>query len=878
MPSKLGGLPDLSYGPVTLDQAPVAYNPHAGDIWNTLADTAEGLQKKFQPQLDEIAANQGTASVTRDAQGKLQVTPRRVVLTEADQAYENAAHLKYMSEAALDAQTQLGQLRQQHANDPDGFASSLDGLIAGATKNAPPEFQAPITQMMLRDGGAIHQDLVNAKLANSAETAARSVSALYDANSNTLLDYAFQNKMTDPRAQDLLKQQIDLIRAQTGNPLFKMDQLQADLKIKDLQSALTAQGITGNAIAIYTQNPSLPPADVITKAVNELRDPALGLSPAEIASYESRIRQSISEVHAITWQKLTELKQAAEYRLDDAQQAALATGDYSKVISREEISAAYADNPQRAAQIIGKLDAASHIYSVRKSVALATPQQLAVMERQLNPANSGTVPSGFDAMWSQFTAPREGGYTPADSNGAPANFGINQAANPDIDVKNLTPAQAAKIAKDRYWTPSGAGSLAPELAAVQFETAFNMGVPAAKKLLAQSGGDVNTYLALREKRYRDIAAKDPSKAANLPVWLARNADLKNLISGGDVANQAHVYDAFADAVTRRNTMLAKDPAAYVLSARPEIGQAMGSKDPATVQNGVRALLTWQRDIGAQQPRILDRATTSAIVSQFKNPPDAKNPAQNMLGIVNALELRYGQYYPQVMAELRRAGMPSEAIALAQMKDDPVVAWRFADAINSGRDNLRKVITDPGEIDKSVNQALAPLFRTFIGRDGSGTAMAQWSEATQLYAYKLAAEGVADPARQAFQEVIGKHYTFTSSYRVPAGIDPDAVEKGGSQILQEIPTERFKAEQSLRDPRLTPETRQLMSAQILRGRGVWLNLPNDDGLYLAWPQENGFVPAHYADGKLIQFSWGQLTGAAGRGQAREPVLRDEMYTK
>jgi hypothetical protein len=146
-------------------------------------------------------------------------------------------------------------------------------------------------------------------------------------------------------------------------------------------------------------------------------------------------------------------------------------------------------------------------------------------------------PSGFDAHYANFVAPHEGGYTASDGNGAPANYGINQKANPDLNVAQLTPEQAKQVYRDRYWTPSGADKLPPALQAIQFDTAVNMGVGTAKQLLDQSGGDPQKYLQLRAQRYQQIAQANPSKASSLPVWLQRNNDLAQYVSTLGTASQ-----------------------------------------------------------------------------------------------------------------------------------------------------------------------------------------------------------------------------------------------------------------------------------------------------------------------------------------------------
>lgn len=142
-------------------------------------------------------------------------------------------------------------------------------------------------------------------------------------------------------------------------------------------------------------------------------------------------------------------------------------------------------------------------------------------------ASGGAADGSFDTFHRNFLAPVEGGYAASDGrSGAPVNFGVNQKANPDLDVKNLTPEQAKTIMRDRYWKRSGADKMPPRLAEVHMDTAVNMGVGAAAKLLKQAGGNVERYLDLREKRYREIGGPD------LTNWLNRNERLRSYVTGG----------------------------------------------------------------------------------------------------------------------------------------------------------------------------------------------------------------------------------------------------------------------------------------------------------------------------------------------------------
>jgi hypothetical protein len=157
------------------------------------------------------------------------------------------------------------------------------------------------------------------------------------------------------------------------------------------------------------------------------------------------------------------------------------------------------------------------------------------------PAASG---SSFDTVMG-FIFKKEGGYNANDGNG-PVNFGINQAANPDIDVKSLTKDGAKTLYQKRYWDKIGGDNLSPGVALMAMDAAVNQGVPFAKRILAESGGDINKMAALRAEHYRSLVENEPARYGRYAkVWASRLADATaqaNAAGGGagvgnlDVAN------------------------------------------------------------------------------------------------------------------------------------------------------------------------------------------------------------------------------------------------------------------------------------------------------------------------------------------------------
>jgi hypothetical protein len=99
-----------------------------------------------------------------------------------------------------------------------------------------------------------------------------------------------------------------------------------------------------------------------------------------------------------------------------------------------------------------------------------------------DPASPGAAttaaPGGFDHAVEHVLA-NEGGYAARDMNGAPVNFGINQKANPGVDVKEPDRDQAKQIYHDKYWVPSGAESLPANMQAPT--STFTFATPSSRR-------------------------------------------------------------------------------------------------------------------------------------------------------------------------------------------------------------------------------------------------------------------------------------------------------------------------------------------------------------------------------------------------------------
>lgn len=131
------------------------------------------------------------------------------------------------------------------------------------------------------------------------------------------------------------------------------------------------------------------------------------------------------------------------------------------------------------------------------------------------------------------------GYNAADPSGG-SKYGVLQSTYtawlrknglPSKNIKDITLTEVANIYRSEYWQASGAPSLPYDLASLHFDSAVNMGVGTAKRLLAASGGDLQRYIAARQAEYRAIAQRNPSLGKYLNVWLNRAASFAGSTAG-----------------------------------------------------------------------------------------------------------------------------------------------------------------------------------------------------------------------------------------------------------------------------------------------------------------------------------------------------------
>lgn len=100
-------------------------------------------------------------------------------------------------------------------------------------------------------------------------------------------------------------------------------------------------------------------------------------------------------------------------------------------------------------------------------------------------------------------------------------YGISQRAYPDLDIRNLTEADAKRIYFEDYWSAVSGDDFAWPLNLLVFDAAVNQGVSAASKMLQKAAGGLVVDGVLGRKTKARVSSVPPKEMA--ARYMARRA-------------------------------------------------------------------------------------------------------------------------------------------------------------------------------------------------------------------------------------------------------------------------------------------------------------------------------------------------------------------
>ena len=123
----------------------------------------------------------------------------------------------------------------------------------------------------------------------------------------------------------------------------------------------------------------------------------------------------------------------------------------------------------------------------------------------------------------------DGEYTniPTDAGGE-TKYGIAKRAHPDVDIKNLTLADALAIYRTDYWNANNIDQYSMPLKLAVFDSYIQHGPKKTQQFLVAAGSDWQAFVQARIDFYLALIDKNPAQIIFKRGWMNRMVDLRKL--------------------------------------------------------------------------------------------------------------------------------------------------------------------------------------------------------------------------------------------------------------------------------------------------------------------------------------------------------------
>ena len=183
----------------------------------------------------------------------------------------------------------------------------------------------------------------------------------------------------------------------------------------------------------------------------------------------------------------------------------------------------------------------------------------AAVEKAKDPADGGPTARADPAtIFDNLIIPNEGTSYVIDNNGYGVKYGVNAKWFPGGNeaVKRLTRAGAMEYFRKNYFEESGADKLPPALAAIHVDT-YYLNKTQAKRILRESGGDIDKYMQLRKDFLAGLHRSNPAKYPDYSSRDKRVADYADRLGGDGSPVPAGMIGPNTDLETVRANIMSR---------------------------------------------------------------------------------------------------------------------------------------------------------------------------------------------------------------------------------------------------------------------------------------------------------------------------------
>lgn len=438
-------------------------------------------------------------------------------------------------------------------------------------------------------------------------------------------------------------------------------------------------------------------------------------------------------------------------------------------------------------------------------------------------------------------------------------------------------------------------------------------IPTREELIAANGEERGAYeferLTLARQLGNDIQTLKTMSADQIESLVIERQPKPG---ESDFEAKQRSFSTLVSAIQNRNEHLSKDPAAYTMSAIPEVLQAhnamleaFSSGDEAqrsiAVQNYAMQSAAAQKRMGVESPRLLTEKLAQHYTKLLTTQPAPVNGivdnSRSIATKVNQMRETWGSYWPEVYGEIA-SKVPGSVNVIASTPNEYA---RELLSQNLGKPSDKIFANMPAEV-KPVDLVSAidqnETFRSFVTslgfQNGGNTISAEWkNEITRLAAIYVTQGSSLDSATEkAIDDVIGQEYEFIESdyrggmfdrisrpvqynLRVPKKEMPEMVRRGLGKSIEKAIVAGVKSLPDKKGMALSEQEAKERTIEIIKSSSFWIPTENEDGAILFVLDDDAIpYPVLTSGGMPVKFKWAEIR-ENGSGEIRQTQKADKI---
>lgn len=272
-------------------------------------------------------------------------------------------------------------------------------------------------------------------------------------------------------------------------------------------------------------------------------------------------------------------------------------------------------------------------------------------------------------------------------------------------------------------------------------------------------------------------------------------------------------------------------------------------DPTKGADYAHTVIAEKQRLGIKSKDIIPDAVAASIFQQVDNNKESS------VADIQAIGQQFGQYAPQVMAQLQKKSSPVLQVVMATNNPRASNAlWQNRGVTTADlRGGFAK--NDSDSADSAWNDQAKGFAGTIVVQPGGTAVWNNFNEQGKRLTYINMQRGMspADASKQAYQDILGDQYQINGTWRMPnsSGQDISDVSDGANEYLKSLKPDQIMP--LIGDPRLSESVNREQSISRIRDNAQWVTNSDETGLTLMM---NGLL-VNGADGNPVAVSFSDL---------------------